>query len=247
MDITELNASDTTPGHPGKPTDTDEPPEPLENGEPMRCTEFCVAATAAIYVGLIMVPYELKMGQMWYTAAHSLVLVSSVLSIACLFWGNTHIKMIRFLSGKKIFVQVVVLALIDWLQVMIMPAPGLEVPNRIAATTALTFRLCFICLDSLKGISRWYRLIIAFFFMFGNFFLVFSAYFLVSAQSLYTISATNTTITTSSVQAGVGTTIVTLTATMLVTIWQDKDFQYSALFKSSLLKLAVETADVEPG
>jgi hypothetical protein len=49
------------------------------------------------------------------------------------------------------------------------------------------------------------------------------------------------------VQAGVGTTIVSLTAAMLVTIWQDKDFQYSALYRSYLPKLAVETAGVEPG
>ena len=41
--------------------------------------------------------------------------------------------------------------------------------------------------------------------------------------------------------------MVTLTAAMLVTIWQDKDFQYSALYRSYLPKLAVETAGVEPG
>ena len=41
--------------------------------------------------------------------------------------------------------------------------------------------------------------------------------------------------------------MVTLTAAMLVTIWQDKDFQYSALFRSYLPKLAVETAHIEPG
>jgi hypothetical protein len=34
---------------------------------------------------------------------------------------------------------------------------------------------------------------------------------------------------------------------MLVTIWQDKDFQYSALYRSYLPKLAVETAHIEPG
>jgi hypothetical protein len=84
-------------------------------------------------------------------------------------------------------------------------------------------------------------------FMLGNFFAIFSAYFFVSAQTLHTISATNATITTSAVQASVGTTMVTLTAAMLVTIWQDQDFQYSALFRASLPKLAVETAGVEPG
>merc|ERR1711865_1205484 len=105
-----------------------------------------------------------------------------------------------------------------------MPEPGWEVTDRISWTTALCIRLAFICLDSLKGISRWFRLFSAFFFMFGNFFAVFQAYFLKPAMTLYTIHATNTTITTTSVQAGVGTTIVTLTITMLVTIWKDKHF-----------------------
>jgi hypothetical protein len=83
--------------------------------------------------------------------------------------------------------------------------------------------------------------------MFSNFLAVFFAYFVNLARPLYTISATNTTITTSSVQASVGTTIFSLTASMLVTMWQDKGFQYSALFRSFLPKLAVETAGVEPG
>ena len=105
-DIAELDVPpDTTPVLPGQPTDTDEPPEPLENGTPRRWAEFGVAATAVILIGLAMVPGELKKGQLWYTAAHSLVLVSAIVLMACLFRGNTHIKMIRFLSGKKIFVQ----------------------------------------------------------------------------------------------------------------------------------------------
>ena len=48
-------------------------------------------------------------------------------------------------------------------------------------------------------------------------------------------------------KVGVGTTIVSLMTAMLVTIWQDKDFQYSALDRSYLPKLAVETAGFEPG
>ena len=224
MDIAELDVPETTPVPPGQPTDADEPPEPLENGEPRRWAEFCVAASSVILIGLAMVPSRLKKGQMWYTAAQSLILIIAIVLVMRLFWGNTHIKMIRFLSGKKIFVQVVILTLIDWLQVMIMPAPGWEVTVRISFTTATLTRLVFICLDSLKGLSRWFRLFSAFMFIFGNFLSVFQAYFVNSAAILYTISATNTTITTSAVRAGVGTTIVTLTASMLVTIWQDKDF-----------------------
>ena len=123
-DKAELYESGSTSITPQQTTDADRPPKPLENGKPRRWAEFGIAATSVIFILLSMVPRELKKGQMWYTAAHSLLLVSTLVLIASLFWGNTHIKMIRFLSGKPIFVQVVALTLIDWLQVMIMPDPG---------------------------------------------------------------------------------------------------------------------------
>jgi hypothetical protein len=247
LDGTERDTDTDTSDQELQPPDALQPPEPLENGKPRRWAEFGFAASGVIFIGLMMIPYELKKGQAWNTAANSLLLGSVILSVACLFWGNTHIKMIRFLSGKKIFAQVVILALMAWLQVMIIPDVGWGVTHRIAATTTLTFRLAFICLDSLKGISRLARLFIAFFFMFGNFLSVFLAYFMDSARTIFIIQATNTTITTSDVQASVGTAIVTLTASMIVTIWQDKDFQYSALYRSYLPKLAVETAGVKHG
>ena len=77
-DIAELNVLDTTPSPvlPGQPTDTDEPPKPLENGKPRRCAEFVMAATTVIFIPLLMVPKSLKKGQMWYTVAQSLVLVN---------------------------------------------------------------------------------------------------------------------------------------------------------------------------
>ena len=59
-DIKELNVPDTN-----------EPPEPLENGKPRRCAEFGIAASGVIVCGLTLVPGELKKGQMWYTAAHT--------------------------------------------------------------------------------------------------------------------------------------------------------------------------------
>jgi hypothetical protein len=96
-DIAELDVSaDTTPVLSGQPTDTDKPSEPLENGGPRRWAEYCIAASGVILIGLIMVPYQLKKGQVWYNVANGLVLVSAILSVACLFWGNTHIKMIRY-------------------------------------------------------------------------------------------------------------------------------------------------------
>ena len=95
MDIAELDVPETTPVPPGQPTDADEPPEPLENGEPRRWVEFCVAASGVILIGLAMVPSRLKKGQMWYTAAQGLVLIIAIVLAMRLFWGNTHIKMIR--------------------------------------------------------------------------------------------------------------------------------------------------------
>ena len=58
-DIAELDVPGST-----KPTDTDEPPE--ENGEPRRWAEFVTAASAVILIGLMLVPYEIKKGQVWY-------------------------------------------------------------------------------------------------------------------------------------------------------------------------------------
>ena len=43
----------TTPVLPGQPTDTDEPPEPLENGEPRRWAEFCCASAVRLSSGRI--------------------------------------------------------------------------------------------------------------------------------------------------------------------------------------------------
>jgi hypothetical protein len=247
MDIAELDRLGTPEEFPGQPTDIIEPPKLLENGKPAWRAELCIVFSGAGIIGLSMLPYRLKKGQHWYSVMHSSVLFSMTVSIVCLFYKNTHIKMLRFLSGKMIFVQVVILALIDWLRVMILPGQGWEVTDRIVATTTLAARLAFICLDSLTGISRWFRLFIAFFFITGNFYSIFAAYFLDAAQSVLVISATNTTITTSAIKASVGTTLTTLTAAMLVTIWQDKHFQYSALYRSYLPKLAVETVGVEPG
>ena len=70
-DINELVVPEIKTILPGQPTDADEPPEPLENGEPRRCAEFGIAGSGVILIGLGMVPRELKKGQMWYTAAHT--------------------------------------------------------------------------------------------------------------------------------------------------------------------------------
>ena len=255
MDISELDESGTHQPQPSteshwsrvRLTVLHSPPRPLKNGEPARWAELGVAVSGFIFVALIFVPAQLKKNQVWYICCHATILFSTTLSICFKYWGNTHIKMLRFLSGKPVFAQIVLLALLDWLWITIQPDLGWEVTDRIGAATGLIIRIGFICLDSLKSVSRWYRLWITFFFMFGNMFAIYFAYFLNPAQTLLLIGATNTTVTTSSVQESVATTLVTLTAAMLVTIWQDEGFQYSALYRSYLPKLAVETAGVKPG
>ena len=74
---------------PSQSTDTDQPPKPLENGKPKRWAEFGQAASAVIFIALNMIPARLKKGMVWYTVAHFLVLFSMLVSLACLFWGNT--------------------------------------------------------------------------------------------------------------------------------------------------------------
>ena len=159
------------------PTDAAEA-QALKNEAPRFWAEFGVAVSSLPFVALILVPGQLKKGLMWYSSSHSLVLFSMTASVACLFWGNTHIKMLRFLSGKKIFAKVVFLALADLVRLLIMPDTGWEVSDRITAATLFVCRLSFFCLDSLKGMSRWFRLFTAFFFMFGNVFAIFQAYLL---------------------------------------------------------------------
>jgi hypothetical protein len=78
-------------------------------------------------------------------------------------------------------------------------------------------------------------------------FWVFAAYFLDEAFIMFTIQATNTTITTTAVKASVATTMISLSAIMVLTVWHDVDYQIVAVYHSYLPKLAVETVDVEPG
>lgn len=98
--------------------------KPIENEQAHRMAEFAVAFSGSAFIVCIFVPYEWKQGQMWYTILHALILGWQSCFSWLLFRGNTHVKLLRFLTGKKIFVQVVVLSLIDWLRVMIMPYPG---------------------------------------------------------------------------------------------------------------------------
>jgi hypothetical protein len=109
------------------------------------------------------------------------------------------------------------------------------------------FRIAFVCQDALKGVSRWFRLFMAFLFFFANIWFMGQAVFTDETLIIYVIPATNSTVTTSSLKMGVGTTLVTVTLSMLVTVWNDEHFQYSALYRSYLPKLAVETAGVKPG
>jgi hypothetical protein len=134
--------------------------------------------------------------------------------------------MLRFLVNKMAFKKVALLALADWLRMMLMPDQGWEVTERITGTTLLILRITFFCQDSLKGMSRWFRLYLASFFILGNIWVIFQAYFLDTDHTIFTIKATNSTITTTAIKASVATTTVTLIASMIVTLWHDTGFQY---------------------
>jgi hypothetical protein len=248
-DIAELNTRQGLQHMAVQPTDADAdvPPEEIQNGAPRRWAEGIVAANACIFVTLAMTPYQLKKGQMWYTIAQSTILGSTMVALLFHFVGNIHSRMLRFFSGKKIFIKVVGLTLVNWLMVMLMPGEGWEVTDRIIATQAILSNIAFICQDTLVSLSRWLRLFLSFSFISAYIFNLFRVYFVHAAQTLFVIESTNTTITTTFVQGSIATTMITLTASMLVTIWQDKDFQYCALYRSYLPKLAVETAGMKPG
>jgi hypothetical protein len=234
----------------GSPTSQDLPDDrptkpQLETGAPRSCVEVLLVAISFVTFGLSLVPWELKKGRLWYKIAHASILFSTMVCVAGLYVANTHNVILRFLSSKKVFVLVVGLSLCDCMRLMMFPEPGWEVTERLQAASYMCFRLGFVCSDSLRGMSFWFRKCTSLIFMFGNAWLILQAYFLNEAQIIFVISATNTTITTSSVQASIGTTMVTLTMQMLVTIFADPGFQYSALYRSHLPKIAVDPEETD--
>jgi hypothetical protein len=244
-DIAELNI-DVKQSPPGEQPTMDVV-QPLQNDKPRYVAEARFFGCAVTYLADgIFIPEGLRQGFTWYTIFHSLLLVAMTVCTAALFIRNTHLKIMRLLISKKVFRMVAVLSLIDWVKALAFPYPGWEVVDEISSTTVLIIRLSFICLDSLKGVSSKFRRFLVVLFLLGNVFAIFSAYFMNEAQTIFVIADTNTTITTTAVKASVGTTMVTVTSVMAVGIFSDKDFQYSALYRSYLPKLAVDTAGVEP-
>jgi hypothetical protein len=100
------------------------PPQHIENGKPRLWAERAVTLAACFCVTLLMLPVGVKRYLLWYTIAHSFALLFTVVSVACVFLGNTHTKILRFLTGKKVFIQVVVLSLADWLRMTLMYVPA---------------------------------------------------------------------------------------------------------------------------
>ena len=219
----------------------------MEHDPTKRWAEAAVAATALIFFALHIVPYGLKKGQVWYSVCQGLVLLSTVVSLTCLFFGNTHATLLRFLAVNGVFWQVVVLVVVNWVRVIVWPDVGWEVNDRITESTFLLYRLAFFCQDALKGISRWFRVFTAGLFLLANLLGIVQAYFLNPPIAIYTINATNTTITTTGIQASVGTTIFSITLTAIINIWNDPAFQYFALVQSFLPKLAIDAEGLEPG
>jgi hypothetical protein len=121
-----------------------------------------------MYMLLVMIPTAAKKGQTWYTVCTVMVLLAVVVSYSCLFWGNTHRRIARFLTGRMAFKKVAFLAAVDWMRLVVRPDEGWEVTDRVSATTLLSLRLGFLGFDSLKGVSRWFRLSLCFFFFGGN-------------------------------------------------------------------------------
>ena len=246
-DLAELDLDRSALNDQDQPNEDAQAPRPLENGVPRRWSERFFAATGVIFLALVFVPWELKKGMTWYIVAHSLVLFCMVAFLVCMFVGNTHPRMLLFLVRQPAFAQVVIIALVDWLRVLLWPDVGWETTERISNTTTFITRLVFFTFDSLKGMSRWFRLFMSFLFFLGNFYNIISAYFMDPATTLFVVEATNTTFSSTTVKSGVATTMLSVTLSMFVIIWYDKDFQYSAMYRSHLPKLAVETAGMEPG
>jgi hypothetical protein len=202
------------------------------SGKPRVVAEVGITTINVSFVLLSLVPWELKKGKDWYTAAQSVVLASTIGFLALLFVGNVYTKILRFQTVNGAFWVQVVLTLTDCVRGMALPDPGWETTDRLQAATLDLVRLALFCSDTLKGQSRWFRLFTAATFILATLNLLYQSYFVSPATVVYTVTATNTTFTTSGVQASVGTAQFTLAVNMLVAMRKDKDYKYCTLCTS---------------
>ena len=126
--------------HAGQPSNNEgETGLPLPENETFRrCAEAALAATTFIFLALVIIPSNVKKGQFWYDLSQGLVLVSTAVSSFCVFYGNTHIKLLKFLAVNGVFWQVIVLAVGCWAQ-----ETRWSDGYGLSASTTLLLRLCF--------------------------------------------------------------------------------------------------------
>jgi hypothetical protein len=162
-------------------------------------------------------------------------------SWACLFTNNTHTKIIRYLAVSAVFWQVVLLALADFVLTLAFET------NQTAhyACTALLYRVCFFCMDGLVGITRWVRLAMLGLFFSANLYDVYRTYFEEASETVAYVKATNSTIGSTGISTSVSSTFCTLSLRMIVTVWKDHDFLYSATCSSYLPKLCIDAAGLK--
>ena len=147
----------------------------LYHSEPTSWQGWGLMLTSVTFYGLIMVPANVKRGQVWYWAIQLLVMLLT-LGLTISFWRK-HSVMARVQyalycsSPWMIFFYTMVFYVVN----LIRNEEGFNISNRLASTTTTTFFLLFISLDA-TDCSKCFRL-----FVFGfGFFSMVSALFLAS-------------------------------------------------------------------
>jgi hypothetical protein len=146
--------------------------EDEEHSEPTSWQGWGLMLMGVAYYGLIMVPENVKIGQVWYwTTQHSVMLLALGLTIS--FWRK-HLVMARVKYAVRCSKPwiIVFYTMVFCVVNLIVVEEGYNISNRLVATTTTAFYLLFISLDA-TDCSRCFRLFI---FGFGFLGMVYALY-----------------------------------------------------------------------
>ena len=117
------------------------------------------------FCGLIMVPQNVKRGQVWYRTSHLFVMLPT-LGLTFSFWRKhlvlARVKYAVYCSAPR---TIFFYTMVYYVVMLIVDEEGFIIVNKLTATTMTTFYLLFISLDA-ADCSKYFRL-----FVFGFMFL----------------------------------------------------------------------------
>jgi hypothetical protein len=95
--------------------------------------EAAMIAHASVYLAMTFVPYQLKKGMSWYRNM-IIILIAVAFVILISLFRHSEKKVLKFLAVQTVVLQVVALAILDWLRYIVWPAEGWEAVDPMTAT-----------------------------------------------------------------------------------------------------------------